>query len=78
MPNTWTPQEIRENNVVDFPNPDEVTNGPRRFIIEERRNYIITAEDEDEALTVFCELDDEQAAEIEVDGGGFEVYPADH
>lgn len=64
--------------VIAFPNPDEVTNGPRRFVIEDTRCFIVFAEDEEAALDAFCEMNEEEAFEAEVEGGGIEVYPADN
>lgn len=64
-------------NVVSFLNPDEVFTKPRRFIVEDRRCYIITASDEQEAFDTYCEMSEEEASKAEVDGGRVDVYPAD-
>lgn len=68
--------------IIPFPNADEVIDdgntGPRRFVIEETRAYIIFADDEDHAFNVFCDMTEEEADAAEVEGGGVEVFAADH
>ncbi len=66
-------------NVVDFPNPDEVAETTmRRFVVEDTRFYIVSAEDECAAFDAYCEMSEEEARTCEVEGGGLEVYAADN
>ena len=48
-----------------------------RFVIYDTRHYILEAEDEDAAFNMFCDMTQEQANQLEVEGGHIEVEPSD-
>lgn len=72
---------MSDAQVIPFPNPDEVSPSntePRRFFVEDRRFYIVHAEDEEAAFDAYCEMSEEEASACAVEGGGVEVYAADN